>query len=235
MPLVKQNTLTIQQLLKLDEFLQKNSGKKKKERNLFWMDGYLAAICSSPRVVMPSEWQPNIMQDIEFESMEKAQEIFGLMMLFYNSTVQSIQDCSHTPIYDKINFTKKKKKASKDSNEKKSKIKSIELWCNAYLEGTRLSNPEVLQNKEMILEITPIIAGSQIANEKWEEGELNIDDFIEQIPLSVRNIYQMCNKSQKGAMQQSNSSPINEAGKLPHRNDPCFCGSGKKFKKCCLN
>ncbi|EAQ7687668.1 hypothetical protein D5693_22430, partial [Salmonella enterica] len=20
----------------------------------------------------------------------------------------------------------------------------------------------------------------------------------------------------------------------PGRNDPCFCGSGKKFKKCCL-
>jgi uncharacterized protein YecA (UPF0149 family) len=22
--------------------------------------------------------------------------------------------------------------------------------------------------------------------------------------------------------------------KLPGRNDPCLCGSGKKFKKCCL-
>ncbi|MCV5090987.1 SEC-C metal-binding domain-containing protein, partial [Klebsiella pneumoniae] len=23
--------------------------------------------------------------------------------------------------------------------------------------------------------------------------------------------------------------------KLPGRNDPCQCGSGKKFKKCCLH
>ena len=23
--------------------------------------------------------------------------------------------------------------------------------------------------------------------------------------------------------------------KFPRRNDPCFCGSGKKFKKCCLH
>ncbi|MDQ6969617.1 MAG: SEC-C metal-binding domain-containing protein, partial [Mariprofundus sp.] len=23
--------------------------------------------------------------------------------------------------------------------------------------------------------------------------------------------------------------------KKPGRNDPCFCGSGKKYKKCCLN
>ncbi|MCV5928645.1 SEC-C metal-binding domain-containing protein, partial [Escherichia coli] len=25
------------------------------------------------------------------------------------------------------------------------------------------------------------------------------------------------------------------AEKLPGRNDPCQCGSGKKFKKCCLH
>lgn len=26
-----------------------------------------------------------------------------------------------------------------------------------------------------------------------------------------------------------------EKEKLPNRNEPCFCGSGKKFKKCCFN
>lgn len=31
-----------------------------------------------------------------------------------------------------------------------------------------------------------------------------------------------------------NSVPVNELPKLG-RNDPCFCGSGKKYKKCCLN
>lgn len=24
-------------------------------------------------------------------------------------------------------------------------------------------------------------------------------------------------------------------GNEPGRNDPCFCGSGKKFKKCCID
>ena len=31
-----------------------------------------------------------------------------------------------------------------------------------------------------------------------------------------------------------NSVPVNELPKVG-RNDPCFCGSGKKYKKCCLN
>jgi uncharacterized protein YecA (UPF0149 family) len=28
-------------------------------------------------------------------------------------------------------------------------------------------------------------------------------------------------------------SEISGEGIMPGRNDPCFCGSGKKFKKCC--
>jgi len=28
---------------------------------------------------------------------------------------------------------------------------------------------------------------------------------------------------------------MNSTPKPPNRNDPCFCGSGLKYKKCCLN
>jgi preprotein translocase subunit SecA len=28
--------------------------------------------------------------------------------------------------------------------------------------------------------------------------------------------------------------PIKKAGQAPGRNDPCPCGSGKKFKQCCM-
>ncbi|HBA4208031.1 TPA: YecA family protein, partial [Escherichia coli] len=29
--------------------------------------------------------------------------------------------------------------------------------------------------------------------------------------------------------------PVKRAENMPGRNDPCPCGSGKKFKKCCLH
>jgi len=29
--------------------------------------------------------------------------------------------------------------------------------------------------------------------------------------------------------------PIRKEGEGPGRNDPCPCGSGKKYKQCCLN
>lgn len=31
------------------------------------------------------------------------------------------------------------------------------------------------------------------------------------------------------------SAPVYQPGPKVGRNDPCPCGSGKKFKKCCLN
>ena len=30
------------------------------------------------------------------------------------------------------------------------------------------------------------------------------------------------------------NTPTLIKNKIPGRNDPCICGSGKKFKKCCL-
>ncbi len=38
-------------------------------------------------------------------------------------------------------------------------------------------------------------------------------------------------------MSEESSRPVLVKGaeKLPGRNDPCQCGSGKKFKKCCLH
>ena len=40
---------------------------------------------------------------------------------------------------------------------------------------------------------------------------------------------------------QTNGVPLKKGGVIlreiqgPDRNDPCYCGSNKKFKKCCIN
>jgi uncharacterized protein YchJ len=40
---------------------------------------------------------------------------------------------------------------------------------------------------------------------------------------------------------QTNGVRLKDGGRIlkeitgPERNEPCFCGSGKKFKKCCIN
>ena len=52
-----------------------------------------------------------------------------------------------------------------------------------------------------------------------------IDKFTKNIPLWKHKGYT------KKAMSESNSNKINR--NTVGRNDPCPCGSGKKYKKCC--
>ena len=40
-------------------------------------------------------------------------------------------------------------------------------------------------------------------------------------------------KTFKGRLTKT--EPYSRPGKKLNRNDPCFCGSGKKYKKCCMN
>ena len=49
----------------------------------------------------------------------------------------------------------------------------------------------------------------------WTEGPWEIDPSLEKVLEQER-------------------PRLAAAQKLPGRNDPCICGSGKKFKKCCL-
>jgi len=46
-----------------------------------------------------------------------------------------------------------------------------------------------------------------------------------------------CNKLNKNRIYKkkpiNDNTPIIKTNKKIKRNDPCFCGSGKKFKKCC--
>ncbi|WP_162045972.1 SEC-C metal-binding domain-containing protein [Vibrio taketomensis] len=53
-------------------------------------------------------------------------------------------------------------------------------------------------------------------------------DFIDQLDLMINEVAQAADEAMVGAKGQS-VNPYKEVG----RNDPCTCGSGKKFKLCC--
>ena len=53
-------------------------------------------------------------------------------------------------------------------------------------------------------------------------------DFIDQLDLMINEVALAADESLVGAKGQS-VNPYKEIG----RNDPCNCGSGKKFKQCC--
>ena len=46
--------------------------------------GFLTAIASSPTTRMPSVWQPEMLGERGFSSMEQAKHVIGLVMRLYN-------------------------------------------------------------------------------------------------------------------------------------------------------
>jgi len=48
-------------------------------------------------------------------------------------------------------------------------------------------------------------------------------------------IHDFCAKEGlSGSMNEPKAEPVRSRSQSPGRNEPCSCGSGKKFKKCCM-
>ncbi|KHA61257.1 prepilin peptidase [Vibrio variabilis] len=56
----------------------------------------------------------------------------------------------------------------------------------------------------------------------------SLTDFIDQLDLMIIEVAHAADEAMVGAKSQS-VNPYKQVG----RNDPCLCGSGKKFKQCC--
>lgn len=94
----------------------------------------------------------------------------------------------------------------------------------------------MLSNKDAWPLISPIVLFQSGFNP--DKPDLQIDQRPEMLSVLVRCIYEMRQWWQAHAAAQSNAaraqtSPAPTSIAKVGRNDPCPCGSGKKYKKCC--
>jgi hypothetical protein len=69
--------------------------------------------------------------------------------------------------------------------------------------------------------------------DEWAETQA-IHDHLGISPADIEKIRQMKPIDiPVNGHQDSTNEPVAAAGVKPGRNDPCPCGSGKKYKKCC--
>ena len=122
-------------------------------------------------------------------------------------------------------------------------------WCRAYLEGVDTAEEDWFEflgeeeDKDDSEEITylderlfPLMlltgeaeAAAREHGEEWPEGEEREqieNDCEEDLPQAVADIYRFW-AAKRGTKTIRRDEP--KVG----RNDPCPCGSGKKFKQCC--
>ena len=179
-----------------------------------------------------------------FKNEEEAKVINKVMEL-YNHIIATMDSGEFAPV---ITGYKQRKKINIDPAP----------WCNAFIDGTGFCRDEWFgeDNEEFTGLMTPILhfaENEKIQNIKeslYQENLPKVDGaFLDAIPESVLRIREYWRQKQFGSVGFASGGTGTEEtgnGEMPDnlipfrrekskvgRNDPCPCGSGKKFKKCC--
>ena len=229
MPMFAKNEpLTESELDHLGRFLKNCKGSK--AMNLEELDGFFAALIAGPEIVTPSEYMPEVLgsetpETHQFESLEEAKEILGLMMRHWNDIAGTL---SNGKVY--FPLLQLDKNGEQHGND----------WARGFIRGTRMRQDgwvELLADDDhggcmismMMLyhehDEDPSMRPKPIGPEQREKVISSLAAGLVEAYLYFR---------QDGLRHVSTHRPEPQHANVKiGRNDPCPCGSEKKFKRCC--
>ena len=196
--------------------------------NISELDGFLTAIVSGPIAIPPSEWLPEVWGEFEpdWESEELFIAVISMLMRHMNGIANTLMESplDFEPLFlerivDNRSYT------------------IVDEWCEGYLRGLNLSpEPWHAGGEEMIKLLSPIYAFTGVTDWRGHDGsEQDREDIQRTIPAKVREIHAYWLSRRTEEPLEAAATPFKHSEIHVGRNDPCPCGSGKKYKKCCLH
>lgn len=190
------------------------------------LDGFLTAIISGPQAIAPADWLPVLWGDFEprWESPAQAEEMVSLILRHMNGIVNTLMQ--EPERFEPIILERELEEGT---------VTVVDEWCVGYMKGLALAASAWRRGGEAVMEMmVPISLFSSEEGRKQlqllEEEEVEV--LKRSIPAAVQKIHAYW-LEQRGA-GQSHAPFVHDTPPVG-RNDPCPCGSGKKFKKCCLH
>lgn len=194
--------------------------------NISELDGLFTAIVSGPALLAPSQWLPVVWGDFEpeWESEKESEVILSLMFRHINDIAAILSEQPH-------NFEPMFMERSVEGKA----YSIVDEWCEGYLRGVSLATIEWEGGGgEMTELLLPIMTFA--SEQGWQVldtmSRTEIEKVQQSIAPTVRQIHAWWLARRSGG---DNSSPVQRTSPRVGRNDPCPCGSGKKYKKCCLH
>ena len=200
--------------------------------NVEALDGFLAAIACCPDMIMPSEYLPFIQssesgaEDLVFEDIDEA-------MMFTELVTQQMN-------YVNLQLREKEAYLPFVLEDEDGKYQAND-WAKGFLRGVELRPDiwhELFEDEERGGSIIPIFG---LAYEDHEDPEFRPFDE----PVTDEHRENLLVGAAAGVMQMYRHflterkyyKPETKTYTRDHRkvgrNEPCPCGSGKKYKKCC--
>lgn len=191
------------------------------------LDGFFTALVSGPVTIPPSRWLPTVWGDFdpEWKSKKHFEDIFSLMIRHMNGIAATLM--GEPEVFEPIFMER----------ELEGKTYTIvDEWCEGYLRGVALT-AELWHTGGLQMDILLAPIRAFTSETEWRAHDMATDAETENIrnaiTPNVREIhaYWLTRRDNHAPA----SAPIHRAEPHVGRNDPCPCGSGKKYKKCCLH
>lgn len=198
------------------------------------LNGYVTGILASRSLISPSEWLPGVWSEngkSDFPDLATAEATIQAVMGHYNDTATLINEGGWIePIYEE------------DINSGET---LYEPWVDGFVRAMQLREAEWLDlangpASDAQMAVNMIFTMMDIYNGTSDLSEEEIagidDDAPDLIPELVAMIIAETRGIDPFVDEEAEAAGVVltfRAPKLPGRNDPCPCGSGRKYKSCC--
>ena len=202
------------------------------------LDGYVAALIVCPEMILPSEWLPGVWGgEHEFGDVAEAEATTAAVMGHYNRIARELAERpeDYAPVME---------------IDPRSGETLWEPWIDGFERAMRLrpdaweeialsDDHEASASVSMIVALNDFYYGR---SELTEEAEDELDRMAPGlIPEFVRNLNAWTKSRQFGKRARSDTASHAwfdrkdppAFGRKVGRNEPCPCGSGRKYKRCC--
>jgi uncharacterized protein len=199
------------------------------------LDGFIAGLLICPDLIKPGEWLPIVWnrdggeEQPAFDNLHHANRVLGLIMEHYNGVARTLMERPdrYSPLFP--------------IDERNGDI-IWEIWIEGFEKAVKLrpaawqkllsTDADTATALHGMLTLVDVACGDErLPQEEREALTATAPDNIARWIVTL-NAWRLANyQPPQGAvpMPWSASASAKKVG----RNDPCPCGSGKKYKKCC--
>lgn len=191
------------------------------------LDGFLAGVIVSPVFIPPSDWLKLVWGGDDddsapaFDTITEVQTLVGLVMQHYNDILKSLETPGqYVAIFDV---------------DTRFDETIWEPWIDGFTRAMAL-RPQGLtriaesDDQEAILALTGIALLSDINTHDSGMTDEQIGAFDREAPDLIPQWVEILHQWRR---ENDDHQPLSNRRTKIGRNDPCLCGSGKKYKKCC--
>jgi uncharacterized protein len=191
------------------------------------LDGYLTGVAVSPDLIRPSRWLDMIWGKNEpaFDSLDQLQTVIAAVMDHHNAIIAALD----------AGFKQIEAKQSADyrplflTPSGRSNHDVIRTWVRGFGKAMALAPAgwcSIAEDERLQPLLSPFIGFMDVGDPTFEPAD-NIDELLDEAATAIPRATIVLRK-----IAQFSTAAAAGRRKIG-RNDPCPCGSGRKYKRCC--